>query len=222
MGAGEEPFDGFLIRGKFNDSSNSDNWHCLIDGVEVDLRPYTNFDTKEFEYWQKEKPKSLERMFERDSSAYRNLEAIYEIRGTENCTNMGRMFEDNRCMTFIDLSGLDTSKVKNMIFMFYYTFYSAGSINSNELILDWNLNNVTPSDIFTGCYMLAKISGKVRNIKRSISINPCPLTAESAQVFIDGLSPEGAGQTITFSATTKELLSEEQKQQIANKGWILA
>ena len=56
MGDEEEPFDGFLIRGKFTNSSTATNWWCNIDGVKVDLAPYVNPETKEFEYWQKEKP----------------------------------------------------------------------------------------------------------------------------------------------------------------------
>lgn len=216
----EEPFDGFLVRGKWYDTSNSDYWNCMIDGEVVDLKPYTDSYTKEFEYWQKDKPKSLEDMFGRNSSSYRNLEVIYEMRGTEECMNMRSIFSNNRYIKYMDLSGVDSSKNNSFFNAFYFTFYLGGS---SKLVLNLDFDKATnTANIFAGCSALVNVQGTIRNIKRSLDIKVTPLTNESAMVFINGLAEVESPQTITFSAATYATLTPEQIALAESKNWIVA
>lgn len=71
---------------------------------------------------------------------------------------------------------------------------------------------------------LTTITGKISNIKANICFDWSPLTRESALVVINGLADltNSDTQTITFSGTTKALLTEEDKTLITSKNWTLA
>lgn len=74
------------------------------------------------------------------------------------------------------------------------------------------------------CYSLTTILGSVSNIKVNISFRDSPLTRDSALVIINGLADLTGSdtQTVTFSSTTKALLTEEDKNLITSKNWTLA
>lgn len=114
--AEQEPFDGFMIKGKFTDTSTSADWHCKIDNVDVDLTLYVNPDTKEFEYWQKEKPTSLENMF----SFNNNLQHIYDIAGTEDCTSFYCIFGYCKNLLSFKAPSINTCKVTDFSYFVRY------------------------------------------------------------------------------------------------------
>lgn len=238
---GEAAFDGFLVRGKFADASTEADWHCKIDNVDVDLTPYVNPETKEFEYRQKEKPRSLENFFSNNKS----IEEIYEINGTDKVESCINIFLSCSSLKAVDLSGMDISYCSRLdnAFRMCNNLADLSSISgwdvrnitslsycfqaSNYAYMqfdDWDLSNCTNySGMITDGSFNLHVNGTIRGIKRNISFfYQRVFTADEAMIFINGLEEVETPQTITFSATTKGLLSEEQKQQIAEKGWILA
>lgn len=137
---GEVPFNGFLLRGKFTDDSTPEDWHCMIDRANVDLIPYVDPVTKEFEYRQKTKPIYLNNLFQRGK-----IEGIHEMRGTESVVDLSSAFQMSS-LTFADLSGVDTSNCLNLGSLFTQSYIS--DISS---IANWDTGkNKTMSAAFRG------------------------------------------------------------------------
>lgn len=107
MGATDH-FSGFLLRGKFTDDSTPEDWYCNFGKIKVDLSSYVNHVTKEFEYWQVEKPVSLANLFYNVK-----IEELYDIRGTEKVEDLGRAFS-TVSLIIADFSNLDLSSCTNM------------------------------------------------------------------------------------------------------------
>ena len=263
---GEEPFDGFLVRGKFADESGPEDWvlrYGSFGATPINIAEYVNPETKEFEYRREKISGPLGLFYQLEG-----IERIDEIRGSEmvtafqytfsspsivsvnlqslsydSCTSLNSMFYSATKLANIEIGVFDAAKITSFDGMFRdckalttlrFTpknssknqtltrmFYGCSSLLDLHIELDCS-NVTSTTSAFAGCISLKNVTGSISNLKTSLNINASPLTAESAQVFIDGLSPEGAGQTISFSIATNKLLSEEQKQQIAEKGWILA
>ncbi len=136
---------------------------------------------------------------------------------TSSATQMGDMFRGVKVEEF-DLRGWDTSKVTGMAWM----FYNCSKLKRLLLgVLD--LSNVTTvDDMFHNCSALADVTGEIRGLKVNINLSACPLTNESAMVFINGLVDVGAPRTITFSSATYATLTDEQFEVATAKGWTVA
>ena len=235
-GSLEEPFDGFLIRGKFTDGSTEAAWHCKIDNVDVDLTPFVNPDTKEFEYRQEKKPKNLYQILARNPY----ITAV-EIIGMEEVTNMAEMFHTCTALTSvvlgsndkvvnftnmiyscsslkeIDLSMLDTKTVVNWSGMFAACYGFRKLIANFDFTSATNVNNMFPNSS-----ALSDVIGEFSNIKIPPYTRGLPLTNESAMVFINGLAEVETPQTITFSAATYAKLTPEQIAIAESKNWIVS
>lgn len=125
--------------------------------------------------------------------AYGFLLELSFLTDTSELTLMKSMFQDCSKLTTLNLGNkFDTSKVTTM------------------------------SKMFDGCSALATVTGKISNIKVSLDLGDSPLTTESAMVFINGLSGEVTGQTLTLKSTTYNSLTPEQLAVGTAKGWTIA
>ena len=137
---------------------------------------------------------------------------------TSKVTNMSSMFDGCSALTTLDLSNFDTSAVTSMSHMF----------NSCSALTTLDLSNFDTSAVtsmsymFNGCTKLTTVTGTISGIATFLSLSSCPLTNESAMVFINGLAEVTTAQTITFSATTYATLTEEQVAVATAKGWTVA
>ena len=212
MGGREEPFDGFLIRGKFTDNSTEADWKCTIDAKVISLVQFVNPATKEFEYRQDSKPKSLNKMFASNTG----IERIDVMQGIEKVSDLWQAFNNSTSLVSLNMSQRET------MIMTPTGFHSviAGAQKLRYLALNVDLSNV--SEYFRWFFYnnaLTDLKGKMSNIKVSVDASQTALSAESAQVLIDGLSTEVSGKSISFASVTRNALSEEQKQMILDKGW---
>lgn len=215
MGASqEEPFDGFLIRGKFTDTSTPDQWWCKIDRVKVDLSPFVDPASKEFEYKQKSKPKTLTTMWE-DNTA---IESLYDLRGTDNLVSIYKLFSYCSSIKFADISNIPAPLSER--YAYEYLFYYS-SIRDAIINIDMSLAPTTDG-MFSLSNYLRTIEGIIRNISKSIIISSSYLSNESAMLFINGLAEVETPQTIKFSASTYNTLSPEQITIAESKNWIVA
>ena len=139
---------------------------------------------------------------------------------TSSATSTNYMFYNCTSLTSLDLSGWDVSKVTDM----------SGMLNncSHLISLDlsgWDLSGITSTSALNGmfayCSRLTTVIGSISGIKSNITLSNSPLTRESALVFINGLETITATRTITFSTSTKALLTEEDIAIATNKGWTV-
>lgn len=161
-----------------------------------------------------------------------------------NVTSMENMFNGCSRLTSLDVSGFDTKKVS--IFSAFFSncsnivsldLSSFNTLNmSNSYAFFQNCNNLTTIkfntfhmgsvtynyNMFGGCSKLTTITGTITGIKVNLSLSYSPLTRESALVVINGLANTTAAITLTLSATTKALLTDEDKAMVTSKGWTLA
>ena len=135
---------------------------------------------------------------------------------TSKVTSIGWMFEDCSSLESLDLSSFDVSNVEWMISMFY-NCTKLGVLN----ISGWDFSNLNsyPRGMFTRCSSLKTVIGPVSGIKVDFYLNDCPLTPDSAMVFIKGLEEVNEGQSITFSRVTYDSLTPEQIDIATSKGW---
>lgn len=116
----------------------------------------------------------------------------------------------------LDVTYLDTSECSNFSLAF-------SSSKIKELTLNFDMSNATNvKNMFALSYLLENITGSISNLKISISLMDCPLTNESAMLFINGLADVDEPQTITFKATTYDTLTEEQIKIATDKNWTVA
>ncbi len=73
---------------------------------------------------------------------------------------------------------------------------------------------------FAFCSKLTTVTGVFKGTVVDLDLRNCPLTNESAMIFINGLGV--ANKTITFKASTYNTLTDEQKAIATNKGWTIA
>lgn len=162
---------------------------------------------------------------------------------TSSVTNMAYMFSSCSKLTSLNVSGWDTSNVTNMSEMFYNcsgltsldlsnfdtssllsTFWTFGHCNSMTTLnlSGWNFSSLQENtNMFTFCSSLSTVIGPVTGIKLSLDFSDCPLTNESAMVFINGLENVSSTQTLKFSPSTYETLTQEQIAIATSKGWTI-
>ena len=165
----------------------------------------TNFDTS--------KVTNMSSMF---SNCY-NLESLDLTNfDTSKVTNMSSMFLGNWKLTSLDLTNFDTSKVTSLQYMFY---------SDSELIdlyINFDVSSVQDfNDIFFGCNKLTNVVGKFEGTKYDLDFGYCPLTAQSAMVFINGLATVTEKRTLKLKASTYDSLTTEQIAIATSKGWTV-
>ncbi len=134
---------------------------------------------------------------------------------TSNVTIMRSMFENCYELTSLDLSSFDTSKVTDMLLM----FYDCIQLTSLDLgLFDMSKVRITES-MFYDCTALTTVRGNIIGISVSLDLKSCPLTNESAMVFINGLAKVTTARTISFNSSTYNTLTEEQIAVATSKGW---
>ena len=139
---------------------------------------------------------------------------------TSKVTNMSSMFSNCRNLTSLDLSNFDTSNVMNMQYMFGWCDTLV------NLYINFDTSNVTNYNYFNSIFIrdkkLENVVGKFEGAKINLSLSDCPLTAQSAMVFINGLATVTEKRTLSLSATTYDSLTPEQIAIATSKGWTVA
>ena len=136
---------------------------------------------------------------------------------TSKVTDMNNMFYNcNRLETF-DLSNFNTSKVTEMSYM----FYECNNLKTLDLS-NFNTSKVTKmSYMFYHCNSLGNVVGKFEGTKVDLDLESCPLTPDSAMVFINGLATVTEQRTLSLSRTTYDSLTNEQIAIATAKGWTV-
>lgn len=135
----------------------------------------------------------------------------------KSCKSFEGMLSQSAKLEHLDISMFDTSNATNFSWVF------SGDTSLRELKVNWDFRNLTTiASVFANCKSLTTITGSISNLKISISLKDCPLTNESAMLFINGLADVDEPQTITFSKTTYNTLTEDQIKIATDKNWIVA
>lgn len=129
-------------------------------------------------------------------------------------------FEDMFCLCLslseLDLSNFDTSNARSM----YGMFYSCKNLTS--LHIEFDAAKVRDlRGMFVGCNSLANVTGFFTNIKDHIDLQDCPLTVDSAMLFINGLAKVENEHFILFHTNTYDKLSDSRIQIANDKGWTV-
>ena len=136
---------------------------------------------------------------------------------TAACTNMGAMFSGCRSLTSLDLSSFNTAACKNMVIM----FSGCSSLTSLD-VSNFNTAACTNmTSMFGYCYKLTSVNGSFEGTNVNLDLSSCPLTNESAMVFINGLANVSETRQITFKSTTYDTLTPEQLAVATSKGWTV-
>lgn len=139
----------------------------------------------------------------------------------ENTQDFRDMFRQCTNLEILDLSMLNTENGTN----FRYMFNSCTKLRELKINLDLNLADGSGAEpnptawMFNGSTALTTVTGSIKNIKKYLDLSSCPLTSESAMLFINGLVEVEEPQTITFKASTYDSLTEEQIKIATDKGW---
>ena len=156
---------------------------------------------------------SMRNMF----SGCRNLTSLdLSSFNTSKVTDMSLMFIGNWNLTSLDLSSFNTSNVVDMHYMFSYDSELIDLYMNFDVRLNKNF-----TDIFSGCNKLTNVVGKFEGTKDNLYLSSCPLTAQSAMVFINGLATVTEQRTLSLSATTYDSLTPEQIAIATSKGWTV-
>lgn len=135
----------------------------------------------------------------------------------QKATRVDSMF--NQCFALTSVEVENTSKVGN------WNGFVGNCMNLKVVkTLDLSRKNVT-GDLFQNSTNIETVLFVPNTIKLSITFKGMSLlTDESVQSIIAGLADlTGAtAQTVTFNATVKAKLTDEQKTQITSKNWTLA
>lgn len=147
-----------------------------------------------------------------DSLEYVDLSSLE----TSKVVDMSGMFEGCISLPELDLSNFNITKVQYMNKMFYRCT-ALSKINLGSM----DFTNVLDTVGLLGeCTSLSTVIGNIRGLHDSIHLGSCPLTNESAMVFINGLAEITAYYpTITFSAQTYDTLTSAQIAIATSKGW---
>lgn len=76
-------------------------------------------------------------------------------------------------------------------------------------------------DLFAKDTKLTNVVGNITGIRKSFLLKDCPLTVDSAMVFINGLSEVSDSKNITFKKSTYDQLTEDQIAVATSKGWTV-
>ena len=139
---------------------------------------------------------------------------------TSNVTLFERMFYGCNNLTSLDISNFDTSKLIGLSDMF------GGCNRLSDLYLNFNISNITYSlgsfpYTFSYCFSLKNVVGKFEGTKYDLYLSDCPLTAQSAMVFINGLATVTEKRRLTLSRTSYDSLTPEQIAIATSKGWTV-
>lgn len=201
------------IIGKFPATVSADRRYVYINGKEISLDE--EFDYESDEIWRYG-------INEKNSSPWFSnvLKSLYFLSDISQITILSRIFTSLSMLNFLDLGDrFDTKEVTEM----KYVFSGCSSLPSLNLGNKFDMGNVTDAvNMFNDCSKLTTVTGKISNIKVSLDLHYSPLTADSAMVFINGLSDEVTGQTLTFKSTTYNSLTPEQLAVGTAKGWTIA
>lgn len=116
----------------------------------------------------------------------------------------------------LDLSNFDTSNARSMAGMF------SSCTNLTTLHIAFDASKVRDlRGMFEGCSSLTNVTGYFTNIKDHIDLQDCPLTVDSAMVFINGLAKIDNEHFILFHNTTYDRLSDSQIYMATDKGWTV-
>lgn len=130
--------------------------------------------------------------------------------------NIGaQVFENCKVIEIYDM-GIPASSIMTSWYAYCYYLRTIEKIRVNE--------NTTYSDTFRECTNLENVTFE-GVIGQNISFAQSPLTRESALSVINHLkdvSSTGTTLTVTFSPTTKALLTDEDKAIATQKGWTIA
>lgn len=143
-----------------------------------------------------------------------------EINGwnVQNATDMSSMFYDCEKITVLNLQGWNVQNVTNMSYM----FSSCYALTTLELG-GWKVHNVANMLFMFGyCRSLTTITGPITGINCDLDLHYCPLTTDSAMVFINGLAQVTSKRTLTLKSSTYSLLTAEQIAIATSKGWTVA
>lgn len=118
----------------------------------------------------------------------------------------------------IDISGFRTENCNN----FYGFLDGCSSLTTLHLSDSFDMKLIT-NELWAyrmfPCIKLANVTGVVKNYSELVDLTYCPLTNESAMVFINGLAPVTSSKRIRFKSTTYNTLTAEQKAIATSKGW---
>ena len=135
---------------------------------------------------------------------------------TSIVTDMSLMFNGCLCLKSLDLTNFNTSKVINIADMFY------GCDMLSDLYLNFDVSQSNGIDSPFGlCHLLTNVVGKFEGTTDNLYVSSCPLTAQSAMVFINGLATVTGTRTLSLSATTYDSLTPEQIAIATSKGWTV-
>lgn len=127
-----------------------------------------------------------------------------------------QMFNAARYVTEIYDMGMSARPAMTNWYYYCYALKKIEKIRVNE--------NTSYRDTFTQCSSLEDVTFE-GVIGQNISFAQSPLTRESALSVINHLkdiSGTGTTLTVTFSSTTKALLTDEDKAIATQKGWTIA
>ena len=147
---------------------------------------------------------------------------------TSNVTDMGGMFNYGNSysdsysqgLTSLDISNFNTSNVTRMNDMF------ANHRELADLYINFDVRSIKDDNynyngIFYGCLSLENVVGKFEGAKTYLVLSDCPLTVQSAMVFINGLATITTKRTLYLSAKTYDSLTPEQIAIATSKGWTV-
>ena len=91
-----------------------------------------------------------------------------------------------------------------------------------DLYINFDVSSVQDFDyIFSLDSNLKNVVGKFEGTKVNLDLSYCPLTTDSAMVFINGLATVTTTRTLSLSATTYDSLTTEQIAIATAKGWTV-
>lgn len=234
--AAEMEFTG-LLRGKFIDSSSTEDWWVWMDSSKVNIASYVDPVSKEFEIdisnlkkISFEGSKAIEHIYELPVSANVTSlsRAFYECsylrsiktngKNSVSLTSLADMFRGCESLATVDFTYLNTENVTTFAWMFYRT-------GVTELIFNFIINETASSD-FIG----AGIRNESKNIKSTGGLLICNnidfslwrnLTDESIQTLINGLEDRSdkSSKTISLYVNCYNKLTDEQKEIANQKNW---
>lgn len=135
---------------------------------------------------------------------------------TSNVTQMTNMFRNCSSLKSLNLSNFNTSKVRTMGGMF-----DGCSALTSVNLAGFDMSKAAFPNMFRGCTALTTVTGPISGITKDLDLSDCPLTAESAMVFINGLSEATDDVIITFRSSTYNLLTSEQLRVAEDKDWMV-
>lgn len=200
------------IKGKFTDSSTNTDWYILGQNIndKVNIAKFVNPQTKEFDFSYEISPSML---FQQTK-----IEVIDDVKIPVNTTDTTYLFSRCNYLTSISLPSIDTQSVTKMNYMFDRNPL-LHTINFGD---NFDLNSVTSvSSMFLNDTALTTVTGNISNLKISLDLSACPLTKDSALVFLNGLAKLSSTQTITFNKSTFDLFTGEELAPYQELGWTI-